>query len=389
MGEQGEEPYEEAALVQRRKREPFSLTAVEPTMSPESENPPSSDSRQTRPLWIIAISLAAIAVCLILITIRIQLNRWNAAAANEANVAPIEVSIEQPDRRPVQRHTFKRSEPQIPGPETVPPAAPASVPVTNVASASPLNFPAHGGLAAASAPRSTNAPGGIAGRVILTGEPPVEPSIEETARPPCLDHSGNVLSNPMFKVGSDGGLAEVIVMIAAGLDVGRVAPPPMTNHLWTFTNCQIYPFISVVRQGQRFGFTGASDPPHLIHLARTLSLNPRMRNPFRVGSPLHTSGLAQSTNDLFQLKCEEHPWEVAYFAGCSHHFFAITDTNGNFTIPRVPAGNYTLQALHRGWVGTNEIKQVISVQNGETSTVNFLIDSPEMKMSTQTLSAQR
>jgi len=359
-------------------------------MSIQSENPSPNGSSETRPLWIIAISLAAIAVCLILITIRIQLDRWKAAAVNAANPAPVEVSLEKPDRPTVQRRIFERPGPEIPVAETPVSGTTVSAPMTNVESAPNVTVPAFGGyVAQVGALRGTNASGGIVGRVILRGEPPEEPPMEESVRPPCLDYAGNALGNSKFKVGSDGALAEVIVMIAAGLDVRYVASPPMTNHLWTFTNCQIYPFISVVRTGQRFGFTGRSDPPHLIHLAATHARNPRMRNPFRVGSALNISGLPQSTNDLFQLKCDEHPWETAYFASCGHHFFAITDTNGNFAIPHVPAGTYTLQAIHRGWLGTNEIKQVISVRKDETSVVNFLIDAPELKLSTQSLSAQR
>jgi len=355
-------------------------------MSPESGNPSPNGSSETRPLWIIAIALAAIALCLILITIRIQLDRLKAAAVNEAKLAPVEVSYEKPNRPPVQRRTFERPLPEVPALETASPSAPTvSLPITNGEPAFPRTIPAYGGFAAeVSGLPGTNASAGIVGRVTLRGTPPIEPVIDESASP-CWNQASNAPpANPLFKVSGDGGLSEVIVAITAGLEGGQFSGP-RTNHLWTVTNCQIYPFVSVVRTGQRVSFLGGANPPHFIQFAGT-----KLRSPLPVTSlRVNLATLPQSTNELVQLKCLQHPWETAYFARYDHPFFAITDTNGNFTIPRMPAGTYTLQAIHLGWVGTNEVKQVLSVRNDETAVVNFLVDAPGMKMSTQDLSAQR
>ena len=353
-------------------------------MSFESEEPSVVASSETRPLWIIAISLAAIAICLLLITIRIQLDRRKAVAASESEVGTVEVSLRKPDRPPVQRRNFERPKPETPV-ETMLPTPALVAPTTNIESAFLETNPAYGGFAAElSALPGTNSAAGIIGRVVLRGSPPVEPAIEEGSHPPCSNQLSNAPINPVFKVGSDGSLADVIVAIAGGLEGKRFARP-LTNHLWTFKDCQVFPHLSVIRSGQPAGFVSANEELHLIQFAGS-----RVRNPWRIRSrqnPVWT--LPQSTNDLVQLSCVQHPWEAAYFARFDHPFFAITDTNGNFAIPRMPAGNYTLRAMHRGLVGTNDITQMISVRDGENSVVNFLIDAPGLKMSTQNLSAQR
>jgi len=59
-----------------------------------------------------------------------------------------------------------------------------------------------------------------------------------------------------------------------------------------------------------------------------------------------------------------------------HPFFAITDTNGNFVIPNVPAGKYTLRALHRKAGATNELPREVTLNSGEIVAVNFTLVAP-------------
>ena len=40
----------------------------------------------------------------------------------------------------------------------------------------------------------------------------------------------------------------------------------------------------------------------------------------------------------FSVKCSIHPWMSAYIMVCSSGYFAVTDENGAFDIPNIPAG---------------------------------------------------
>jgi hypothetical protein len=83
-----------------------------------------------------------------------------------------------------------------------------------------------------------------------------------------------------------------------------------------------------------------------------------------------------SPENFLRVKCDVHPWEFAYLSVLEHPFFAITDTNGNFVIPNIPAGKYSLRALHRKVQSTNEMTREIRVNHGEITMVNFTLDAP-------------
>jgi len=55
----------------------------------------------------------------------------------------------------------------------------------------------------------------------------------------------------------------------------------------------------------------------------------------------------------------------------NHPYFAVTDANGNFTIPNVPPGAYEIELYHRK---SGKTTKDIKVNTGHTSLVNARID---------------
>ena len=49
---------------------------------------------------------------------------------------------------------------------------------------------------------------------------------------------------------------------------------------------------------------------------------------------------------LVKLKCDVHGWMFCYVGVLDHPFFCVTDKDGAYKIPNVPAGNYALTAYH-------------------------------------------
>jgi hypothetical protein len=65
----------------------------------------------------------------------------------------------------------------------------------------------------------------------------------------------------------------------------------------------------------------------------------------------------------------------AYVGVVEHPWFAVTDKNGNFTLPPgLPSGEYTLAAVHRK---AGEVTQRINVSTDGISPVTFTLDVPE------------
>jgi hypothetical protein len=73
--------------------------------------------------------------------------------------------------------------------------------------------------------------------------------------------------------------------------------------------------------------------------------------------------------ELFlQAKCSVHPWMGAYVAVMDHPFYAISDEKGEFTLPKLAAGKYTVEAWHEVF-GTQ--RQDIIVSDKQVSELIF------------------
>ncbi len=339
---------------------------------------PSQNAQSIRPLWVIANLLLLIAVCLLLVVIKNQLSDSHKEPLTSES-APENQPSRTTDRvagntlRITSRQTVNSRSaaeaaqsplvgdavetapetPPVPPDRTLPPA-PAGVSATVIASA------------------YTNFTSAIAGRVTLRGEPPPEKPIDMSSQPPCARLQTNTPTTRFFVVGSDGGLADVLVSIVGGLDRRRYEAA-QTNHELVFVNCQIQPYVSAVMAGQQVLFRSADQIPHNVQL--TTTNNPEMNLMLMARSSSRLVKLPSPENFL-RVKCDLHPWEFAYLSVVEHPFFAITDTNGNFVIPNIPAGKYTLRALHRKAQSTNEITREVRVNRGEISLVNFTLAAP-------------
>ena len=47
-----------------------------------------------------------------------------------------------------------------------------------------------------------------------------------------------------------------------------------------------------------------------------------------------------------EITCQLHPWAKAWILVFDHPYFAVTEKNGSFTIPDIPAGTYRVKAWH-------------------------------------------
>ena len=45
-------------------------------------------------------------------------------------------------------------------------------------------------------------------------------------------------------------------------------------------------------------------------------------------------------------KCSVHPWMGAHIGVFNHHWFAKTDAKGQYNLPALPEGNYTVTFWH-------------------------------------------
>jgi Carboxypeptidase regulatory-like domain len=68
------------------------------------------------------------------------------------------------------------------------------------------------------------------------------------------------------------------------------------------------------------------------------------------------------------VKCNVHAWMHAYIGVVEHPFFAVTDSNGRFSISNLPPGTYTVEVWQERF---GPRSQQITVAPKETKEVTF------------------
>ena len=142
-----------------------------------------------------------------------------------------------------------------------------------------------------------------------------------------------------YVVNSEGGLANVFVYA----DLDRKYSAHSTQVLLDQVGCTYEPYVLGVQTGQRLEIRNSDPEMHNVHFT------PK-RNP-EINFSQHKGGVNYKVFDkpelFMRVKCDVHPWMFAYVSVSSHPFYAVTDTNGVFRLPRgLPAGRYTLTAAH-------------------------------------------
>lgn len=143
-------------------------------------------------------------------------------------------------------------------------------------------------------------------------------------------------------LGKKGALGNVIIKIVSGLPNVKYAPP-QSPALISQRGCKYSPHVSVVQKGQRVHFLNPNKTSHNIHSKS------RVNRAFNTIMPKYKKKYDMSfkkVEEPFELKCDVHPWMNAWVTVTDHPFFAVSSSNGQFTIKGIPAGTYEVEAWH-------------------------------------------
>ena len=210
----------------------------------------------------------------------------------------------------------------------------------------------------------------ITGAVKYEGEAPKFNEIKMDADPICLSHHSSSVYPQSLVHGEGQTMANVFVHVTVGLPKKEYTPP--TDPVVMDQNgCMYTPHVAGVMVGQPVKFLNHDGTLHNVHVLS--KVNPE----FNLAMPkfrTETTKIFDKPESIFAVKCDVHPWMLAWMSVMNHPYFATTKEDGKFSIENLPAGNYEIEAWHEK-LGTQKI--TVQLAEGETKEINFSFSRPE------------
>lgn len=206
--------------------------------------------------------------------------------------------------------------------------------------------------------------GTVAGRVRFAGTPPkrAEISMGEAA---CADHGA---LDETTIVAADGGLANVLVSVSAGLDPAIAWPVPTEAAVISQKHCIYSPHVLGMRARQPLEVRNDEDTvTHNVHLHSRHNYGNFSQGPQKWDRLTTTSKFRtfERPEEPFAVQCDIHGWMKCWIGVFRHPLFAVTAPDGSFRIEGVPEGKLTLRFWHEK-LGMQEI--AVEVKRGAVTT---------------------
>jgi hypothetical protein len=191
--------------------------------------------------------------------------------------------------------------------------------------------------------------GTVSGKVFLKGTPPptrifhliFSPNIDFCGR--ISDGKGNRLLKE-FQVSQDGGFRNVVVAVV-GVEKGkRFDYTPMLD----VENCRISPFVTPVRNRHPIRLVNR-DP--IAHDIQTYTLKDdytfaMFNKPLVPQSEATKQIVLRRGHYIFRTQCGVHDFMQSWGMAVGNPYFAVTGSDGNFTIVDLSPGTYDVIAWH-------------------------------------------
>ncbi|HEX4578125.1 MAG TPA: carboxypeptidase regulatory-like domain-containing protein [Edaphobacter sp.] len=207
--------------------------------------------------------------------------------------------------------------------------------------------------------------GSVSGTIHFAGKAPTPVKIDMSMDPVCSMMGGDNFAEQY--VVKDGKLANVYVYLKNGppMVIGYVGPIPAPV-VMDQIGCRYVPHVIAVVRGGSVEFRNSDSTMHNIHTM------PADGNPaIDISQGAKGAPQVKQFNQpevMLPVRCNNHPWMNAFINVSATPFFAVTDTNGHFSISGLPAGTYTLAAVHEKM---GEQTMTVTVEPKSTAKADF------------------
>ena len=204
--------------------------------------------------------------------------------------------------------------------------------------------------------------GTISGRVTFEGTPAKPRTIDMSQEPSCAKQYAKPVTAENVVTGPDNALENVVVYISAG---APDEPPPAQPAVLLQKGCRYAPHVLAFQVNQDFQIVNDDQTSHNIH---PLPTNNREWNKSQPpGAPPIEDKYARP--EFIPVKCNIHPWMKGTLAVLKNSHYAITGGDGDFKLPSLPPGTYTITAWHESY---GEQTQEVTIDGGDNKTLTFV-----------------
>jgi plastocyanin len=204
--------------------------------------------------------------------------------------------------------------------------------------------------------------GNITGVINFTGVVRAPGKLDMSSDSKC--EGENFLDDVVVKGGK---LQNVFVFVKSGLPHAAFETPTDAVTL-DQKGCKYIPRVLGIQAGQPLKIVNSDQTNHNIHPL------PRVNSEFDDSQMAGQGPITRKFKHpeaIFPVKCNTHTWMRAHIAVLAHPFFAISDTNGAFTIKGLPPGEYEVEAWHEKY-GAKTVK--IKVAENADAKADFAFD---------------
>jgi plastocyanin len=206
----------------------------------------------------------------------------------------------------------------------------------------------------------------ISGKISFTGQKPPQQRIRMDAVPACTQANPNPVFIQEVVVNENNTLRNVFVYVKEGLG-DRTFPAPSGEVELDQRGCMYTPHVLGMTTGQNIRFKNADPTNHNVHPL------PMQNREWNQSQPPGSMDIVQQfarPEVMIPVKCNVHPWMIAYVGVLPHPFFSVSGEDGSFRITGLPPGDYVIEAWHEKF-GTST--QNVTVGASESKEVEFSI----------------
>jgi hypothetical protein len=213
--------------------------------------------------------------------------------------------------------------------------------------------------------------GVIRGQVTWAGTPPEAPAKRDDLFVLRDGRKVPVTLGPPVVVDHDsGGVAGAMVWLEKPPDTA--APLPPIQMKVTQAQAGYLPHVQFLPRESRLQLRTTNDAAD-FHLSGALRFNRSLRR--------GEQALVRAARPgLITVHSDDHPWMApAYLRVVDHAFYALTDRDGRFDLPKVPAGQYEVVLWHPPWAEGGrpaEVRVPVKLTDGQGAAIRWTIGGP-------------